>query len=141
MKIRMIVFAVTLTTCGFSSNGQELTSKRESAFAQADADKTRRAAELDSDSEFQLFKKDAERQYFENLKKFESLKLKNKDKDKDKEEREQCSKKIADFEKRNTELKNRFANFKHTTTIQWISFKDDFIRDMDQLEDEIRSMR
>lgn len=134
----MMVLVVTLAMFEFSAIGQELVSRKESALVEADADKTRSESEIDTDSEFQLFKKRCWVAIFWKPKEIWATQIKNKENEKD--DREICYRKIADFEKRNTELKNRIANFKHTTATQWVSFKD-FIRDMDQLEDEIRSMK
>ncbi len=57
MKSRMMVLVVTLAMFEFSAIGQELVSRKESALVEADADKTRSESEIDTDSEFQLFKK------------------------------------------------------------------------------------
>lgn len=146
MKKKILSFPLTgfIIVTGFAAFCQHLfpttttTTTTAKQIVEADYDKNRRFTEIDSASDFQIFKKAADRQVSENIKKLSALQAKKSFDSK--AVKQLFFKKITALRNRNNELKDRIKGYTATETSKWSSFKREYIYDMDQLEDDIRAI-
>ena len=88
-------------------------------------------AKQDSISEFMQFKKDAEMKIIAQEKNISDFKARIANEKK--ENKSEYDKKIAELEQKNTDLKKKLADLKDDSQNTWISFKNEFNHDMDEL--------
>jgi len=127
--------AVTIAT----SYGQEPDKKSEKARENlkeaksdvVDAKKDLKEAQKDSVSEYQKFKKESDLQIKDNDKSIADLKVKSAKIDA--KNKAKYQKKVGEFEKENTKLKNDLADYKEGDENKWTSFKNGFNHDMNEL--------
>lgn len=137
MKNRTVAFVITgvIAVGGLSAHAQE-SKKTASAPKTAAIKPDLKEVKIDSAVDFQRFKKESELRINENMSKIAELKAK---KSSDREVQRVIDKKVFDIELRNNILKKKIRNAGDTKTNRWVSFKQSFNHDMEELEATIKS--
>lgn len=128
-----LVGGIALSSCQSSAtkvkNAEEALQQAKSNVvdAKANLNETRQ----DSVAEYQAFKKTSEERINANEKSIADFKAKiAKDK---KEAKAQDEKQLATFEQKNNDLKMKLENYKDEGQLKWLTFKNEFNHNMDQL--------
>ncbi len=140
MKTNLLTFAikgfitvVSLPAIAQEKQGAETTN--EGATGIRDLEKVK----VDSISDYQKFKIDAEMRITENQINISMLKTRKPNETK--EVREKYDQKVLAFEKKNEELKSKIRKSGDTNTTRWTSFKHEFNHDMEELSIAISNMK
>lgn len=140
MKKILFTLAVTFFTVGSiftgcNSPSQKLENAEENVIdakkAVIDARSELNQAYQDSITEYQLFKIESENRIIANEKSIEELRAKIGNASK--ENKALYETKLAELQKRNTDLKVKLADYKEDGTDKWQAFKLEFKSDMDEL--------
>lgn len=131
LKFNLVVlFLLSVTSamvsCNSAESNKEKTTVNQDSINQLSSDLT--AEQL---AEIEQFKEDMKIQIASNDKNMAEFKARIASQKE--EERIESQKKLDDLDKKNTDLKKRFADFKANSKENWNSFKKEFNHDMDEL--------
>jgi uncharacterized lipoprotein YajG len=140
--MKKILFTLAVTTfiagsifTGCVSPSQKLENAEENVIdakkAVLDAQSDLNQAHQDSITEYQLFKIESENRIIANEKSIEELRVKIVSANK--ENKVLYETKLAELQKRNSDLKIKLDNYKEDGTDKWQTFKTEFKSDMDEL--------
>jgi hypothetical protein len=129
----LFVTITTLSSCQLSAkkieNAENKVEENKTELAQSV--KNLEQAKQDSITEYEIFRKDAEKIIDAQEKSIAEFKVKMANESK--EVKAEYEVKLAELEKKNNELKRKLADYKDDGQDNWINFKNEFNHDMNEL--------
>ena len=139
MKDKIVTFTITLVmiASSFMAVGQENKKVARAREEVAEAKEELKEAMLDSAADFQSFKREAEIKIKENKIKITELRAKKSNEAKD--VRIKYDNRVLALERKNNELKKRIKGGKAIKPSLWSKFKENYLRDLDALGQDINT--